>query len=86
VIEGEFSPMHEGPPTSEPVNRRAGTRASTLAIAAVFGLAASLGCQSFLPGKLTKFGEERRIIKQAEHDPFPSPADVGIEAAKDAKK
>ena len=78
--------MHDSPPTSEVVSRRAGTRASTLATIAVFGLAASLGCQSFLPGKLTKFGEERRIIKQAEHDPFPSPADVGIETPKDAKK
>jgi hypothetical protein len=78
--------MHEGPPVSEPVNHRAGTRASTLAIVAVFGLAGSLGCQSFMPGKLTKLGEERRIIKQAEHDPFPSPADVGIETPKDAKK
>jgi hypothetical protein len=46
----------------------------------------TLGCQVLLPGKLAKFGEERRIIKQAEHDPFPSPADVGIEAPKDAKK
>jgi hypothetical protein len=39
------------------------------------------GCQALLPSKLTSFGEDRRILKQAENDPFPSPADVGLEKA-----
>ena len=63
-----------------------GSLAATLVIVAAIGLTTSLGCQVFLPSKLTKFGEDRRILKQAEHDPFPSPTDVGLEAPKDEKK
>jgi hypothetical protein len=48
-------------------------------------LLATLGCQVLLPSKLTNFAEDRRIIKQAEHDPFPSPADVGIETETEKK-
>jgi hypothetical protein len=63
-----------------------GISAATLFVVAAVGLTSSLGCQVLLPSKLTKFGEDRRILKQAEHDPFPSPADVGLETPKDEKK
>jgi hypothetical protein len=41
------------------------------------------GCQVFSPGALgtlTTSRDERRVLKEAETDPFPSPADVGIAA------
>jgi hypothetical protein len=78
--------MHHRTRNNEQTVGRASTYWSTRWIAAgafVFALAA--GCQALMPSKLTTFGEDRRILKQAEHDPFPSPADVGIEAPK-AKK
>jgi hypothetical protein len=56
-----------------------------LAAAGGFLLLATVGCQVLLPSKLTNFAEDRRIIKQAEHDPFPSPADVGIETETEKK-
>ena len=45
-------------------------------------IAASSGCQSLALGSMAGFSaarEEKKILKQAEHDPFPSPADVGLE-------
>lgn len=39
------------------------------------------GCQPFAPGNtmgLTSSRQEKKILKQAEVDPFPSPADVGL--------
>jgi hypothetical protein len=63
-----------------------GISAAKLIVVAAVCLTILPGCQVFLPSKLTKFGEDRRILKQAEHDPFPSPADVGLEAPKDEKK
>lgn len=39
------------------------------------------GCQTFAPGNitgLTSSRQEKKILKQAEVDPFPSPADVGL--------
>jgi hypothetical protein len=39
------------------------------------------GCQAFAPGALGGLGksrEEKRVLKAAETDPFPSPADVGL--------
>jgi hypothetical protein len=53
--------------------------------AAAFVLTLAAGCQTLLPSKLTNFGEDRRILKQAQNDPFPSPADVGIETPKETK-
>ena len=56
--------------------------ASTLLLA--FVVAISAGCQSFAPGSiaaLTTSGQEKKILKQAEVDPFPSPADVGLSAS-----
>jgi hypothetical protein len=44
-------------------------------------LVSSLGCQAFAPsaiGTLAASREEKRVLKAAEADPFPSPADVGI--------
>jgi hypothetical protein len=59
------------------VSRTPATAAFVVAILLVSG------CQALLPSKLTSFGEDRRILKQAENDPFPSPADVGLEKAPD---
>ena len=45
----------------------------------------STGCQTFAPGAfsgLTASRGEERALKQAETDPFPSPADVGLEEVK----
>ena len=53
---------------------------SSLLLAAVVVLCA--GCQSFAPGRLGGMslpGENKRIAKLAQADPFPSPADVGLE-------
>jgi hypothetical protein len=54
----------------------------TSSLTVIFILLLSVGCQAFLPSKLTSFGENRQIIKQAENDPFPSPADVGLDDPK----
>ena len=46
------------------------------------GVTLLVGCQAFAPGGLAGIslpGEDTRIAKQAQNDPFPSPADVGIE-------
>jgi hypothetical protein len=56
---------------------------NTVASALLLTLAATLsaGCQAFAPGSLaalTPLGQEKKILKQAEVDPFPSPADVGL--------
>ena len=48
-------------------------------------LVLSTGCQTFAPGALdglTASRGEKRALKQAETDPFPSPADVGLEELK----
>lgn len=55
------------------------TLSGTLAIA----LALSAGCQAWTSSPLpvglnTK--SERKVMRQAKQDPFPSPKDVGIEA------
>jgi hypothetical protein len=42
---------------------------------------ACTGCQSFAPGGLPgafASRDEKEIVKLAQHDPFPSPADVGL--------
>lgn len=57
------------------------------AIAAVVVMAA--GCQSFAPkdmSRLTSGGDDKRVAKLAKADPFPSPADVGLEQAPTVKK
>ena len=49
--------------------------------AVVLGAAALCGCQAFAPaavGTLSRTHNDKRIAKQAENDPFPSPADVGL--------
>jgi hypothetical protein len=49
----------------------------------VFVAVISVGCQAVAPGSLaalTTSGQEKKILKQAEVDPFPSPADVGLSA------
>jgi hypothetical protein len=50
--------------------------------ALVVALACSMGCQAFAPsGASGLFAdrEEKRILKMAKADPFPSPADVGLD-------
>jgi hypothetical protein len=45
---------------------------------------ATVGCQSFAPrdmSKLASSGDDKRVVKLAKADPFPSPADVGLEPA-----
>lgn len=49
-------------------------------------LASAVGCQSWrssgaIPGLGSTKGE-RQVLKQAKHDPFPSPSDVGMEMTK----
>jgi hypothetical protein len=49
-------------------------------------IALSPGCQVFAPsaiGALNASREEKRVLKAAESDPFPSPADVGLSKAGD---
>jgi len=46
-----------------------------------FCMTAASGCQSFMPSDLGRSQNDAKILKQAEHDPFPSPADVGLENA-----
>jgi len=53
-------------------------------IAALVSLAASAGCQSFAPADLARARDDKRTLKQAESDPFPSPADVGLDAPESA--
>lgn len=50
------------------------------------GLIASSGCQmwhssSAIPGMASKQGE-RKVLREAKNDPFPSPSDVGLMGAK----
>jgi hypothetical protein len=60
-------------------------RTSSVASALLTALVAmSMGCQAVAPGSLaalTASGQEKKILKQAEVDPFPSPADVGLGAS-----
>jgi len=56
------------------------TRLDLLAIFAILWICA--GCQSLdissgLPG-LSDSKNERQIVREAKHDPFPSPSDVGM--------
>lgn len=47
-------------------------------------VATSVGCHSVLPGSLaglTTPRQEKKILEQAEVDPFPSPADVGLSSS-----
>ena len=58
-------------------------RRRSLAMCAL-GCLALTGCQALaptsgLPG-LASLAEDRQLAKLAEHDPFPTPAEVGIEA------
>lgn len=58
---------------------------SVLALFTV-GLLVSVGCQTWrsaavIPG-LSSTSGERAILSQAKNDPFPSPSDVGMGAAK----
>lgn len=59
-------------------------RAAALAAAALAILAAT-GCQGFAPTSLGNSRSEKKIIKQAEVDPFPSPEDVGLGAQSEMK-
>ncbi|MCC6492319.1 MAG: hypothetical protein IT424_04800 [Pirellulales bacterium] len=43
------------------------------------------GCQSFSPAGLGGSLSEKKIRQQAEVDPFPTPADVGLGAATETK-
>lgn len=55
-------------------------RTAALIAVAVCGV----GCQSFAPkdmSKLASGGDDQRVAKLAKADPFPSPADVGLEQA-----
>lgn len=60
------------------------------AVAALVALAvAATGCQSFAPkdmSKLASGGDDKRVAKLAKADPFPTPADVGLEQAPDSTK
>ena len=64
---------------------RCGGRCPGLAavlMALALGTGAWAGCQSFAPADITGLAvskEERQILKLAHADPFPSPADVGLE-------
>jgi hypothetical protein len=44
-----------------------------------FCVTGASGCQSFMPSDLGRSRNDAKILKQAELDPFPSPADVGLE-------
>ena len=51
-------------------------------MALALGTGAWAGCQSFAPADITGLTvskEEKQILKLAKADPFPSPADVGLE-------
>jgi hypothetical protein len=58
-------------------------------IAAMVAVAVSAaGCQSFAPkdmSKLASGGDDKRVAKLAKADPFPSPADVGLEQSPSVK-
>ena len=50
--------------------------------ALALGTGAWAGCQSFAPPDITGLSlskEEKQILKLAKADPFPSPADVGLD-------
>jgi hypothetical protein len=71
---------------SQSVKRRSSPTASAL-LATFLGLA-SLGCQAVAPSSLaalTTSSQEKKILKQAAVDPFPSPADVGLSESTEAK-
>ena len=51
------------------------------ALAILLAGAVSIGCNAFAPsalGTLTASREEKRVLKQAAVDSFPSPEDVGL--------
>ena len=53
-----------------------------VALALALASGAAAGCQSFAPGDLaglTASKGEKKILKLAKADPFPSPAEVGLE-------
>lgn len=55
-------------------------------IATILALSAVVGCQSAVPRSLPGMfggGDHARIAKLAKSDPFPSPADVGLNAPTD---
>lgn len=59
------------------------SRMSAISLLAVM-LSTSPGCQAFAPsalGTLAASREEKRVLKAAEADPFPSPDDVGLSSA-----
>jgi len=63
--------------------RRFRTNSVASALLTALVVAISMGCQAVAPGSLaalTASGQEKKILKQAEVDPFPSPADVGLGA------
>jgi hypothetical protein len=63
-------------------------RFSALVLCAAVVIMGATGCQAFAPaaiGSLTASREEKRVLRQAEVDPFPSPADVGLAAATPSK-
>jgi hypothetical protein len=58
-------------------------RSCCWAILAAVAIGAT-GCSSFAPKDLSKLasgGDDQRVAKLAKADPFPSPADVGLEEA-----
>jgi hypothetical protein len=59
-------------------NNLAGMLHCLPAWAIVLSVMACAGCESFAPGNLASGHKEKRIMKEAENDPFPSPADVGL--------
>jgi hypothetical protein len=59
-------------------------RLSPRVILVAFSLVLAAGCQSFAPGSLAGLStarKESRILKEAQNEPFPSPADVGLASA-----
>jgi hypothetical protein len=45
----------------------------------MLAVAACGGCQNFAPSEFSRTRDDAKILKQAENDPFPSPADVGLD-------
>jgi hypothetical protein len=70
-------------PKSQTVND-SWRRLSPQVIFVALSLIVAGGCQSFAPGSLAGLStarKESRILKEAQNEPFPSPADVGLASA-----
>jgi hypothetical protein len=66
----------------EPRGRRLAVRRFATAVAAVGALGLAAGCQSLVASGLPGLAgtHEQRLVRMAQEDSFPSPADVGISA------